>query len=617
MEEEDPIVEEIPVYLSKSLAENLYIFQFSTKDAHYTIDCNDVVNSCAKPHNQQASVKVDFGLETKSRNYDEFRGAQLAVGADGKNPSKGDRPSFPSGTMDKMSFVSSKSVQKSGNFVIGVMQDREIHTTPLQGILQMRPSFSYFDKQDARRRAEQKNDTDVEAEEEMKQVTVRFARSDSEKARKAREKTFDFMAAREAEEPWCETFWHPTGSTAVELERTKLFCTKTAPTGHALTATSNDYVRALIPREGNDKSVETIVPSGIVSLCAVILLLDKQDARRRAEQKNDTDVEAEEEMKQVTVRFARSDSEKARKAREKTFDFMAAREAEEPWCETFWHPTGSTAVELERTKLFCTKTAPTGHALTATSNDYVRALIPREGNDKSVETIVPSGIVSLYQMKEMGLQEQIKNILIDVVTCNNCGQFTDHSCFLFLGFPIIKGSPKHSQGPYWEMRVGRGLQITQARIHITVVRILPLIGLLIRGNWVIQSEVLYPAESFSSTNGIPSEVMCRSRDYVLYQLVRRNFVDRQKIGVVIQLPPEEVKEILMSVAQVSSRGWELPLMPDVRFESKYPELVQRQEMFWRSKEDLFSEMESEKVPKRVRKRSIREPSKVPAVNGMV
>ncbi|XP_055686497.1 DNA-directed RNA polymerase III subunit RPC5 [Lutzomyia longipalpis] len=454
MEEEDPIVEEIPVYLSKSLAENLYIFQFSTKDAHYTIDCNDVVNSCAKPHNQQ--VKVDFGLETKSRNYDEFRGAQLAVGADGKNPSKGDRPSFPSGTMDKMSFVSSKSVQKSGNFVIGVMQDREIHTTPLQGILQMRPSFSYF---------------------------------------------------------------------------------------------------------------------------------DKQDARRRAEQKNDTDVEAEEEMKQVTVRFARSDSEKSRKAREKTFDFMAAREAEEPWCETFWHPTGSTAVELERTKLFCTKTAPTGHALTATSNDYVRALIPREGNDKSVETIVPSGIVSLYQMKEMGLQEQIKNILIDV--------------------KMVSLSQL--------LAILNDRNITEEK----VVRILPLIGLLIRGNWVIQSEVLYPAESFSSTNGIPSEVMCRSRDYVLYQLVRRNFVDRQKIGVVIQLPPEEVKEILMSVAQVSSRGWELPLMPDVRFESKYPELVQRQEMFWRSKEDLFSEMESEKVPKRVRKRSIREPSKVPAVNGMV
>lgn len=176
-----------------------------------------------------------------------------------------------------------------------------------------------------------------------------------------------------------------------------------------------------------------------------------------------------------------------------------------------------------------------------------------------------------------------------------------------------------------------------------VVRILPLIGLLIRGNWVVQSEVLYPPETFSSINGISSEIMCRSRDYVvsisrfsltrrgvpwplkkslsvqLHQLVKRNFVDRQKISLVIQLPPEEVKEILQSVAQVSSRGWELPLMPDLKFEGKYPELVQRQEMFWRSKEDLFSEMESEKVPKRVRKRSIRESNKVPVekVNGTV
>uniref|UniRef100_A0A1L8DHA5 Putative rna polymerase c iii 37 kDa subunit n=1 Tax=Nyssomyia neivai TaxID=330878 RepID=A0A1L8DHA5_9DIPT len=455
MEEEDPIVEEIPIYLSKSLAENLYVFQFSTKDANFKIDCNDVVNSCAKPHNQQ--VKVDFGLETKSRNYDEFRGTQLAVEADGKNPSKGERPSYPSGTMDKMSFVSSKAVQNSGNFVIGVMQDREVHTTPLKGILQMRPSFSYF---------------------------------------------------------------------------------------------------------------------------------DKKDARRKAEQKNDTDMDVDEEIKQVTVTFARGDTEKVRKAREKTFDFMAAREAEESWCETFWHPAGSTAVELERTRLFCTKTSPTGHALTSTTPEYVRALIPRVGHDRSIETIVPNGVVGLHQLKDLGLQEQLKNILIDVKMV----------------------SLTHL------LAILNDRNITEEK----VVRVLPLIGLLIRGNWVIQSEVLYPEESFSSTNGIPSEIMCRSRDYVLYQLVRRNFVDRKKIGAVIQLPPEEVKEILLSVAQVSTRGWELPVLPDVRFESKYPELVQRQEMFWRSKEDLFSEMESEKVPKRVRKRSIREPSKVPAdrVNGM-
>lgn len=169
--------------------------------------------------------------------------------------------------MDKMSFVSSKALQNSGNYVIGVMQDREVHTTPLNGILQMRPSFSYFDKQDARRKAEQKTEAELEAEEEeLKQITVKFARGDSEKAKKAREKTFDFVAAREAEEPWCETFWHPMGSAAVELERQRLFCTKTAPTGHTLSSSSRDYVKALIPSERHDKSVESIVPSGVISL---------------------------------------------------------------------------------------------------------------------------------------------------------------------------------------------------------------------------------------------------------------------------------------------------------------------------------------------------------------
>ena len=46
--------------------------------------------------------------------------------------------------------------------------------------------------------------------------------------------------------------------------------------------------------------------------------------------------------------------------------------------------------------------------------------------------------------------------------------------------------------------------------------------------------------------------------------------------------------------------------PDVNFESRYGDIAQRQEMVWRPIEQMFLEMDFEKSPKRVRKRSIRE-----------
>lgn len=88
----------------------------------------------------------------------------------------------------------------------------------------MRPSFSYFDKSDKRTKAEQKaeNEADQE-EEEATQITVKFARTENDSIRKAREKSFNFISQKNAEEAWCETMWYGKDSQQAELERQKLF----------------------------------------------------------------------------------------------------------------------------------------------------------------------------------------------------------------------------------------------------------------------------------------------------------------------------------------------------------------------------------------------------------
>lgn len=48
-----------------------------------------------------------------------------------------------------------------------------------------------------------------------------------------------------------------------------------------------------------------------------------------------------------------------------------------------------------------------------------------------------------------------------------------------------------------------------------VLRTLPSVGILVQGNWIVSSENIYPPESVSGTNGVPAELMCRARDYIV------------------------------------------------------------------------------------------------------
>jgi hypothetical protein len=103
-------------------------------------------------------VKIDFKVDTASKNYDAFKGKMLAETADGNkagcNNSKTEHPSFESGRMDKVSFASSISVQNPRyalgmifDFLlapltftfniafIGMMLDKELHLVPVKSMM--------------------------------------------------------------------------------------------------------------------------------------------------------------------------------------------------------------------------------------------------------------------------------------------------------------------------------------------------------------------------------------------------------------------------------------------------------------------------------------------------
>lgn len=439
-------MEEIPVYISKSLLDSAYVLQYPTKNSGTSLENQEIVNCCIKPISQQ--IKIDFRLDTASKNYDASKGEELAWKADGKNPNRAqERPTFQNGIMDKQSFVSCLPMKNVDRYIVGILQDREVHASQIQNIIQMRPSYTCFDKLDKRNKAEQKADNDAD--------------------------------------------------------------------------------------------------------------------------------DADEEIKQVTVKFSRIENERIKKAREKSFNVISQRGAEEPWCEAMWHAKDSTASELEKQKLFATNNEASGHALSLSNREYFDNLVSIEEKVISVTDGIPNCVISRELLLNMSLLDQLKVILRDAKVLDY------NSIVKLVGDKNVTGEK--------------------------LVRTLPLAGILVRGNWVVQSEFLYPPKSVSSVNGVSAELMCRGRDYILYKFAKCDEIDRRQVAAIVLLPPEEVLEILKSVGRLNAqRKWEFMCASDPAFEAKHQELVQRQEVYWRAKEEKFNELEANKSPKRVRKKSVRE-----------
>uniref|UniRef100_H3B6U4 RNA polymerase III subunit E n=1 Tax=Latimeria chalumnae TaxID=7897 RepID=H3B6U4_LATCH len=116
-----------------------------------------------------------------------------------------------------------------------------------------------------------------------------------------------------------------------------------------------------------------------------------------------------------------------------------------------------------------------------------------------------------------------------------------------------------------------------------VLRCIQQVAMLVQGNWVVKSDVLYPKDSCSPHSGVPAEVLCRGRDFVLkmWKFTRERWVVRKELATVIKLPPEDVKDFLeqMSIPRIN-KGWEFMLPYDAEFIRKHPDVVQRQHMLW-------------------------------------
>ncbi|PNF16672.1 hypothetical protein B7P43_G05410 [Cryptotermes secundus] len=429
-EDDDPVIQEIPVYLSKVLAEKLFLYQYPVRPRGVSYDDSRVIQSCIKPEHQE--VKLELALDLRSTNYDTSKGEQIACNVDGiagsKNEKKTEEKFFKNDIMDKQILQSTRALPDTSKYAVAMYHDRELHITPLRGIVHLRPSFPYLDKSDKRAKEEAKDQgEDLSGEDEAQQVTVKFAQQETERKKRARERSFGYLSKKSAEEPWFETEFHNSHSEKAELERGKLYCTKVDERVNELSLGVEEYLKYLVPIE------ETENPSALAG---------------------------------------RSD-------------------------------------------------------------------------------------MSLSHLKLLPVVDQVRNLLREAKLL----QFSQLVTLLGLTDDTV-----------------------------SLLRTVQQVAVLVQGNWVVRSDILYPKDTASSVSGVPAELMCRGRDYILYLFTQNRYVDRLRVSGVIKLPSEEIREILDQISRLRvNKGWELRLPFDKDFVSRYPEVVQRQQMWWEAKQKQLTE----------------------------
>ncbi|KAK7019780.1 DNA-directed RNA polymerase III subunit RPC5, partial [Halocaridina rubra] len=156
-QDNDPIVAEIPVYLSKTLAQQLYVLQYPVRPLSHTYDESTIIKTKVRPRSGQ--IEMELGLRTRGPTYDKSKGEQIALNVDGAFRDKRDSEDnfYKSNVMDKLVLTSTKSLCDVNRYAVGVVRDKSLHLTPISSVFALRPSLTYLDQAEKRGRKDRKD----------------------------------------------------------------------------------------------------------------------------------------------------------------------------------------------------------------------------------------------------------------------------------------------------------------------------------------------------------------------------------------------------------------------------------------------------------------------------
>ncbi|KAI8644531.1 DNA-directed RNA polymerase III subunit Rpc5 [Parasitella parasitica] len=246
MEEEDEVLAEYPIYLTTELSKYLYMFQYPMRSTPFTSKTGP---SAARIKPRAKMVELDLPLDTRSTNYSTERGEDFAMGLNDKTIKTAyDRrmeeheeelnmghsykvPRKEEELLDKMTLTS-VNVPSQTKYVVGVIRNEELHLTPINTTIQLRPGFKYIDKIDEKWKAANKRIQDVEKLEEKKREVdtntaqaVQVSVKNTEREGNIRRNVYSMAVRNADDEDWQPIVYYDENSLQAEKVSEKLYAT--------------------------------------------------------------------------------------------------------------------------------------------------------------------------------------------------------------------------------------------------------------------------------------------------------------------------------------------------------------------------------------------------------
>jgi hypothetical protein len=187
----DEILQEIDIYFSNSLSDDLILLQYPLKPAWRPYDVGFCQEVRIKPHLEV--IEVDYSIPT-----DEIMTGTSKEMVEGE---------------EELEFhtVRSSRIPLQTNYAVGVHKDNAIHLTAIPKIYQMRPDFNHINvqaemkKKKTAEREKQDKDKDGDMDDEddvvLSSLPVRVTQ-ESERARYVREHSWEHIKKNEESEKW-------------------------------------------------------------------------------------------------------------------------------------------------------------------------------------------------------------------------------------------------------------------------------------------------------------------------------------------------------------------------------------------------------------------------------
>ncbi|XP_065559462.1 DNA-directed RNA polymerase III subunit RPC5-like isoform X2 [Artemia franciscana] len=277
----------------------------------------------------------------------------------------------------------------------------------------------------------------------------------------------------------------------------------------------------------------------------------------------------EQEMVLVTKKFKRSENEKMKKTREKQIKEEAKKR--EPWWDLTYGSSSTEFAQRELDRLFSTQESQNAEVLLPKINieEYELSFL-KAAHAGSKESVIdkeqqPLLRRPLSELKKMKIQDMIKSFLLNV-------KVTSFSSLLST------------------------LTLNDLKQSKEALHCLHDCAVLVQGNWVISSEVLYPEGTLCGVTGMPAKALAKARTFILLLFAHEREVKRTFVTTQTRLPSEEVTAILEQFSARNCKNmWEFSLPTDTEFIRRHHEDVKKQNFLWNKERETY-EKEKYKIP---------------------